>query len=62
MMIWPQQLHEAGGGIQARVSARLSPRARRRVMAFLASCPSATWVQEPDFPRLCPAAGAGTGM
>lgn len=55
-MIWPHQLHANRGGIQARVSNGLSPRAKRRVMAFLANCPSATWVQEPDFPRLCPAA------
>lgn len=48
------QLHCDASGMRVRVDESLTPKAKRRLLAFLETCPSASWLQCPEFTRRCP--------
>jgi len=41
-------------GLRIRVEQSLTPKAKRQLLEFLATCPPANWMQCPEFPRRCP--------
>ncbi|KIC16256.1 lipid II:glycine glycyltransferase FemX [Leisingera sp. ANG-Vp] len=51
------RLHCESAGLRVRVHDGLTPKSARRLQDFLEDCPSASWLQCPEFTRRCPPPG-----